>query len=65
MLVAVMLFTLVASPGYMFEPVPRWWAPFLGPAAIAGMVIGFARIIRIYRSMGEPDSTAWRYRRHD
>ncbi len=65
MLAAVMVFALVASPGYMFQSVSRWWGPFLGPAPVAGFVIGFAWMIRIYRSMGVPDQAAWRYRRHD
>jgi hypothetical protein len=58
-------FFYVASPGFM-GPQPTHWQ-VVGSLVVgtAGILIGFAWMIRIYRSDPEPDQRAWRYRERD
>lgn len=46
-------------PGFMG---PDPWRPLISICAPAGLVIGLAWIIRIYRTPLEPDPDGWRYR---
>ena len=39
-----------------------WWDDLIVPAGIAGVVIGFAWMIRIARAAPEPEPRDWRYR---
>ena len=57
-------FLYVAAPGGV-EPMfsaHEWQENALVAIAVAGMLIGFAWMVRIYRAEPEPDQRAWRYR---
>jgi type IV secretory pathway VirB2 component (pilin) len=44
---------------------PKGHETALAGIAIAGFLIGFAWMVRIYRANPEPDQRAWRYREQD
>jgi hypothetical protein len=56
-------FLYVAAPR-AFEPMfigPGWDQTALLGIAVAGILIGFTWMVRIYRADPEPDQRAWRY----
>jgi len=55
-------FLYLAAPGFMGPPPPD--IPIVGVAGVAaaGIVVGFAWMVHIYRADPEPDQQAWRYR---
>lgn len=63
----VVPFLYVAAPGGI-EPMfyePPWQETALAGIAVAGTLIGFTWMVRIYRADPEPDQEAWRYRERD
>ena len=61
-------FLYVAAPGKlepMFSTTPEWLETALAGIAVAGILIGFTWMVRIYRADPEPDQLAWRYRERD
>lgn len=60
-------FLYVAAPGTI-EPMfwaPEWQETALAGIAVAGILIGFTWMVRIYRADPEPDQRVWRYRERD
>ncbi len=61
-------FLYLAAPGPIAEPMfpaPAWQESALTGMAVAGILIGFAWMVWIYRTEPEPDQRAWRYRERD
>jgi hypothetical protein len=61
-------FLYVAAPGPIAEPMfstHAWQETVLAGIAVAGILIGFTWMVRIYRAVPEPDQRAWRYRERD
>jgi hypothetical protein len=58
-------FLSVAAPGFMGPPPPDWQVIGSLVVGAAGILIGFAWMIRIFRADPEPDQGAWRYRERD
>ncbi len=67
-LIALVLFYLVARPGWMGGPMfePRYFGLSLDEASLVvgfgGMAVGLGWMIRIYRADPEPGERTWRYR---
>lgn len=67
-LIPLVMFYLVARPGWMGKPVfePRYFGlpldEFSLVVGFGGMAVGLAWMIRIYRADPEPGETTWRYR---
>lgn len=53
-------FLWIAAPGFMGGANP--YEPWLPLIALAGVVVGFVWMVRIYRADPEPDQKIWRYR---
>jgi hypothetical protein len=51
----------MTAPGTTGPQPPEW----LSGLAVAGLLIGFAWMMRIYRTDPEPEHEAWRYRERD
>ena len=58
-------FLYVAAPGFMGPPPPHWQVIGSLVGGAAGILIGFAWMVRIYRADPEPDQMVWRYRERD
>jgi protein-S-isoprenylcysteine O-methyltransferase Ste14 len=56
-------FIYLASPGMIGWSPPGWLTVAVFVVTVAGIGVGFAWMVRIYRSDPEPDQHAWRYRR--